>query len=173
MQPMSSAITGVLEQAATRASSTGHSRSETGSANSLAVSESEARGWLSRQTSPEDVDRALVRSLTSSLGQEPRMVREGRYPEGAPAYSVVVACQVEASSQLAVNAAIGRVEAATTPAEPEQVRRWIAALSVATRGARGSETDALAALELYSGALLRYPADVAKAACTMLAEDVA
>ena len=169
MQPMSSAISGVLEQAAMRLSSTGAPLGETASANLPTVDNGQVRDWLVRQGNPAAVDQALSRLLISSLGVETNIVREGRYPEGGRPYTMAVACDVAAPNRDAVQAAIAKVEAAMTPPDREQIQRWLVGLQVATKSQRSSETTSIVALELYSSTLMRYPADVAKSACANLA----
>lgn len=56
-----------------------------------------------------------------------------------------------------------------TPAEPEQVERWVIGLQAATAGGKRSEEGAEAAFDLFTTALRQYPADVARDACQILA----
>ena len=51
----------------------------------------------------------------------------------------------------------------------EQAEEWLVLLQAATASARRSDDGSAVSLALYSGALRRYPADVAKAACEHIA----
>ena len=55
------------------------------------------------------------------------------------------------------------------PPTVEQAEEWLAMLQVATARRAGSDVFDTVALAVYSGALVRYPADVARAACWDLA----
>lgn len=93
---------------------------------------------------------------------------EWRYPVGKPAYRVAKGCQV---GGIGANlpAAFRKVEAAMAPPTTEQAENWLAMLQVATAGGRKSHEAAMLTLALYTGALKRFPADVALKACEELA----
>jgi len=164
-----SEITGPLglEQAAS--SSDGRRLGATESGRSLTASAETAAAWLLAQPSPEAADLALRTSLRSSLNVEAEPVREGRYPEGKPAYYVTVGCDLVVGNPANIPAAIARIENAMTPATRDQCENWLAMMQAALAGGRRSNEGAALALDLYSGALARYPADVARKACTDLA----
>ena len=93
---------------------------------------------------------------------------EWRYPTDKPAYRVAKGCQ---AGGIGANlpAAFRKVEAAMVPPTTEQAENWLAMLQVATAGGRKSHEAAMLTLALYTGALKRYPADVALKACEELA----
>ncbi len=167
MQPIDSVITGVLEAVGRRASSTGRPAGETGSGAIVTTGENEARAWLVGRE-PEAVDRALLTSLRSSLGVNVTIERQLRFPAEGGYYSLPVDCRVDGDGGN-LPAARERVNAAMTPLTKDQAEKWLAALQATTAGRRDSETGQLLALEFYSGALMRYPADVAVAVCTRMA----
>ena len=55
------------------------------------------------------------------------------------------------------------------PPTTEQAENWLAMLQAATAGGKKSHEGAMLTLALYTGALKRYPADVALRACEQLA----
>lgn len=164
MQPMSSAITGLVE-GLEAPKPTGLQRGETTSGGSLTVGDSERRAWLAART-PEAVDAALLASVKSSLGVAVNVVKENRFPEDGKPYKVAVAPIIEAKSVEDARAAAERFQGAMVPADPRQVEEWFYAMRLATAGAAKSEMDEEARLNLYGAAMARYPADVAKAALT-------
>lgn len=167
MKPISSATTGALAQVQRALNSTGREHGETGSGRQLTTSESERIAWLVARR-PEEVDRALQASLMSSLGVDLELVSEWRFPSDAKPYQVAVGCQIGGNASNYA-AALQRLEAASIPAAKDQIEEWLAALQVATAGARKSETAEALGLAVYAGALARYPADVAHTACVRLA----
>lgn len=92
-----------------------------------------------------------------------------RFPPNGKAYSVATRCAVLAPDASSVAAAIVKLEGATTGPDKRQVEIWLVALQAATKGAKASEIASMVALDLYTAALMRYPADVAKSACMMMA----
>lgn len=127
------------------------------------------RGWLLAQPSPEAADEALRTSLQSSLGVGVTVRTEGRYPPNGEPYYVAAGCNLAITNEANVPAAVARLEAAMTPPTKTQAEDWLVMLQTACAGGRRSEVGQAVALELYAGTLSRYPADVARAACTSLA----
>ena len=167
MQQITSAITGVLDQVEARHSSTGPARGETASGPLSTINESEARAWLVARE-PEAVDKALSTSLRSSLGVNVVIDRQLRFPVEGGYYSEAVGCELGGETGNFPEAR-ERVNVAMTPLTKDQAEKWLAALQATTAGRRGSETGQQLALEFYSGALMRYPADVAVAVCRRMA----
>ena len=89
-------------------------------------------------------------------------------PEGRP-YPVPSGSSVKALDADSVSRAVARIEAAMTPPAKEQAEDWLVMLQAATAGGKRSDAGSVVALELYAGALSRYPADVARDACQSLA----
>lgn len=132
--------------------------------------EDKARAWLLAQPSPEAADKSLLTSLQSSLGVGASFRTELRFPtDGRPAYSVTTGCGITLSEEASVPAAIQRIEGALTPPTRDMAELWLAMLQTACAAGRRSEAGSMLALELYSGALMRFPADIAKQACENLA----
>lgn len=125
--------------------------------------------WLLAQPSVAGADKALRTSLQSSLGVTVSVEREGRFPEGRPAYYVSTGCRLTVTDPDHIPAAIAKIEAAMTPGTREQCEAWLVMLQAALNQGKRSQASALVALELYAGALSRYPADVAKRVCETLA----
>lgn len=96
-------------------------------------------------------------------------MREARFPEGCAPMVVTAGYEIVISEPQQVPAAIGRIESAMTPADREKCEDWLVMLQAALAGGKKSAVAASVALELYVGALRRYPADVAKRACEDLA----
>lgn len=145
MKPIGSEITGLVSQTERASSSTGLQHGVTGSAPPHSGSEIAAREWLLARDLAE-TDRKLRASLTSLLDGKP--------------------------TRLLVDREIQRFSAMMTPPTQDDADQWLAALQVATAGAKRSDNNAALALDLYSACLRRYPADIAKAACTQLALSV-
>lgn len=97
------------------------------------------------------------------------MLREGRYPEGKPAYFVTTGCDLAVKDTANIPAAIAKIETAMAPPTKDQCEDWLVMLQTALAGGKRSAVSATMALELYAGALSRFPADCAKAACMELA----
>lgn len=169
MQPLSSAITGQVEQVQRRQSLAGREPGTTASSKSLTVTDETARDWLLRQVSPAAADEALCRSLISTLGATAVLRTEGRYPQSGPAYRVVVGCDFALEDPNAIPEIRDKIEASMTPPTAEQAELWMAMLQAAT--AHRADSDAATALTyaLYTAELRQWPADVAKAACMKLA----
>lgn len=165
MQPVSSAITGALERV-TQLASNGASSGKTGSQHLVAKSESETRAWLLKHE-PEETDRLLLASLTSSLGVEVGLEKQFRFPKEGGYYATPVSANVRAGEN--IPAAIVRMEAALTPPLTEQVEDWLVLLQVACAGGRKSEITGEIALSFYTATLRRFPADVVKAVCQRMA----
>ena len=94
---------------------------------------------------------------------------EARFPKDGGYYRVPAGCTVDLIDGATPEAALERFGHAMTPPTSVQAEEWLIALQVATAGGRRSELAQEVALGLYSGALRRYPADVARQACVDLA----
>lgn len=161
-----SEISGLPRAAQTVASSTGLRPGGGGSA--LTATEN-ARQWLLAQPSPAQATKALQTSLQSSLNVEVSVETRMMFPEEGKPYPVPSGSSVRVLSPENVERAVARIEAAMTPATKEQAEEWLVMLQSATSGGKRSAAGAVVALELYAGALSRYPADVAREACQSLA----
>jgi hypothetical protein len=129
-----------------------------------------ARAWLLAQPSPEEADKALVTSLRSSLAVEVTVDVSIRYPQsGGFRVHATGARVLPGSDAENIPQAASRMRAALTGPTKEQAEDWLVMLQAACAGGRRSEIGATVALELYAGCLMRFPADVAKAACMKLA----
>jgi len=106
--------------------------------------------------------------LTSSLSVEVVPVTELRFPVEGGYREVVAGCNVSGPAEN-MQAALAKVEGASIGPTKDQAEEWLAILQVATAGGRKTEANHRLALGVYSGALTRYPADVAKEACYRLA----
>jgi len=162
-----SEITGSLSLGQQVENPTGPRPGATGSV--ATVSADRVVGWLLAQPSVAEADKSLRTSLQSSLGVTVSVEREGRFPENKPAYFVGAACSLTVADPAQIPAAIAKIEAAMTPGTREQCEAWLVMLQAALNQGKRSQASALVALELYAGALSRYPADVAKRACETLA----
>lgn len=163
MQPLSSAITGALA-AATQQEQTGQRPGETGSGKSQTA----VVAWLELRA-PDQTDRELLRSLASSLNVEVILETANRFPENKPVYSEIVSCKLNGLRVENRNAVQAKIQNACTQAPRSKLEDWLVALQAATARRGDDETAMSVALDIYSGALGRYPADVAKAACMNLA----
>lgn len=92
------------------------------------------------------------------------------FPENRKPYSVPSGSSVKALDEEGVVRAVARIESAMTPASKESVEEWLMMVQVATAGGKKSVAGTAVALDLYAGALMRFPADVARDACMSLAE---
>lgn len=146
-------------------SATGLQLGETGFASLPTASDESRRAWLLAQPSPAAVDEALARSLTNTCGVTVRVSSEARFPEDGQVYYVATGATARWDDLAEPSRAIAKLEAAMTPATNAQAEGWLVMLQAACVRRPGSEADAAVGLTLYSGALLRYPADVAKATC--------
>jgi len=136
----------------------------------VAGDEEAARAWLLAQPSPEQADKALLTSLQSSLGVEVTVETELRFPvSGGFRVQAVGARVLPGSVEENIPVAAARMKAALTGPTKDQAEDWLVMLQSATAGGRKSEAGTAVALELYAGCLMRFPADVAKAACFQLA----
>lgn len=97
-----------------------------------------------------------------------RAVEALRFPVEGGYQSDVVGYDLE-GDEANFESALAKVRSAMTPPTKDQAEEWLVLLQAATAGARRSEAGSMITLALYSGALARYPADVAKAACETLA----
>jgi hypothetical protein len=169
VERLSSEITGLAERAGRLASSTGPEHGRTALANSPTESASAARQWLLAQASVAEADKALQTSLQSQLGVGVKVETRMMFPENGKPYPVPSGSSVAAMDPDAVNRAVSRLQAATAPADHDQVEAWVIGLQVATAGGKRSEAGTEAAFNLYTAALRKYPADVAREACNELA----
>lgn len=165
MQPMNSAITGVLSQVSEVANSIGQRPGETGS--EIALTES-ARNWLAGRK-PEATDQALRTWLQSSQGVAVNERTEIRYPTEGGFYSVPVGCDL-VGNLTDQAAAVRRLELAMTPLSRDDAETLVTMLHVATASAKRSGDGAELALDLYASNLCLFPADVARAACEQAAK---
>lgn len=136
-----------------------------GSGQLVTASESAQVAWLVAR-SPDQVNAALLASVKSSLGVELSVVSENRFPEGKPSYRVAVGTEIECRSVEDAKVAAERFQAAMIPAPKPMLEEWFYAIRLATVGGSKSEMDEEARLALYVSALVRYPADIARAVCT-------
>lgn len=166
MQHLSSATTSLTSKLAAQA---GTGVGNAGSGQLATANESVAREWLLAQPSVAEADKALLASLKSQHGVEAFFQTESRFPPEGGYYTAVVGCYVRPEEADKITAAIARMEAATAPPTREQAEDWLIILQAATAGGRKGEIDTAVALEVYSGMLAKYPADVAREACTNLA----
>lgn len=168
MPPTNLPTSGYLRPETTpRLTGPGHGGTESGK--SLTANADVARGWLLAQPGPEAADKALLTSVRSSLGVEVSIKTEWRFPEGEPAYQLPITASIAAENPDNIPAAIARIEGALTGPEKTQAEDWLLMLQTACAGGRKSEVNMHVALDLYSGSLCRFPADVARAACAELA----
>lgn len=162
MLPMSSAITGALEQVETLRSSTGQQLSETGSAKSLTASE--ARAALV-QRKPEETDRNLLRWLESSLNVVATPEARMMFPPTGGYYAKVTGVAIRGLNANNLSDARAAVEASMTAATVDQCEEWIAGLHSVTAKRTDDRDGQELAMTLYAGCLAMYPADIAKQVC--------
>lgn len=163
----SSETTGLQKLGSVLESAIGTLRSGHGSTALARTNEvDQVRAWLV-QRHPKDVDRALQTSLRSTLDVEVSPILEGRFPVTGGYYNIAVGCNVGGIGKN-LPAAIAKIEAAMTPPTKEQAEQWLVMLQAATVGARRSDEMTMIQYEMFSGHLMRFPADVAKAACEKL-----
>lgn len=169
MQRLSFETIGSLRPVLAPESSTGDGPGTTGSSVTVADAET-VRGWLLAQPDPAAADKALLTSLQSSLGVEVTVETELRFPvSGGFRVKAVGARVLPGSNEANIPQAAARMRAALTGPTKEQAEDWLVMLQSATAGGRKSEAGTAVALEIYAGCLMRFPADVAKAACLKLA----
>lgn len=170
MQRLSFETTGSLRPVLRPESSTGPGPGTTGSSVTVMADEEVARGWLLAQPDPAAADKALLTSLASSLGVEVTVETELRFPVGGGFRALAVGARVLPGSNAEnLPLAAARMRGALTGPTKDQAEDWLVMLQAATAGGRKSEAGTAVALELYAGCLMRFPADVAKAACMKLA----
>ena len=170
MQRLSFETIGSLRPVLRPESSTGPGPGTTGSSVTAMPDEDVARGWLLAQPDPAAADKALLTSLQSSLGVEVTVETELRFPvSGGFRVQAVGARVLPGSVEENIPVAAARMKAALTGPTKDQAEDWLVMLQSATAGGRKSEAGTAVALELYAGCLMRFPADVAKAACFQLA----
>lgn len=168
MQQESSETTGALEAVMQRALA-GLEHGKTGSSKSVSVSDETVRGWLLAQPSTAMADRALLTSLQSSLNVEVSLRSRSMFRKDGSFYLVPEKPEVRFMDDGDRSAALARMRNALAGPTKEQVEDWLVMLQAACAGGRKSEVSQAVALEVYSGALMRYPADVAREACMTLA----
>lgn len=161
MQPLSSAITGALDRAATPPNLTGPPLGETASGRSLTASE--ARDRLLAAT-PQETDQRLLTWLKSQGVVATPEVRltypaTGGYRRDLTGFSF--SGLSPAVQAWAVTAAVS----AMTPATQDDCEGWIATMHACMAHRGSSETAVELVLSLYAARLRMYPADVAKAVC--------
>jgi hypothetical protein len=98
----------------------------------------------------------------SQHGVELRVKYEGRYPEGAPSYTVAVGCDANFAAGADVDAAIADLTNFLTPAPIREIEGWLAELSVIVARRVGDEFDEALRLTAYASRLSLYPADVVR-----------
>lgn len=118
--------------------------------------------WLARGT-PEEADRAAA-SRALSHGVTLAMRTEGRYPEGRPAYTVVVDCTASGGNEHGRQAALSDVTKLLTPAPIRVIEGWLAELSVIVAKRKDEAIDEALRVTAYASRLAAYPADVARTA---------
>lgn len=82
---------------------------------------------------------------------------------------MAVRCEFHVANDAGRKAAIDKTRLAMTPATDKQLSEWLSLLQAATAHRADSESATAAGYAVYLGALRRFPADVAKAACERLA----
>ena len=121
------------------------------------------------QPSVAEADKALRTSLQSSLNVEVEVETRMMFPAEGKPYPVPSGSSVKALDADSVCRAVARLDAAMTPPAKEWAEEMLVILQAATTGGKRSAAGAAVALEVYAGALCRYPADVARDACMALA----
>jgi len=106
--------------------------------------------------------------LQSQLGVEATPRTESRFPKDGGFYVVTVGCDLTVADEANLPAAIAKLEAAMTAPTKQQAEDWLILLKAATAGGRKSEAESAIGLDLFSGVLSRYPADVARKTCEIL-----
>jgi hypothetical protein len=140
-----------------------------GGRGSVATStEGQARAWLLAQPSTAEADKALRTSLQSSLNVEVEIETRMMFPDQGKPYPVPSGSSVKATPET-IDRAVSRLEAAMAPPAKDWAEEMLVILQAATTGGKRSAAGAAVALEVYAGALCRYPADVARDACMALA----
>lgn len=166
MQPLTSVISGVLDQAETRLKSTGPLPGASGSVRSL--TESALRARLVAQK-PEDTDRNLLAWLASSLSVVAKPRSRMMFPKTGGYYARPDGFDIAGLDQMNRHEALAAVEAAMTRPTVEQCEELIASLHAVT-ARRGDDAEGqMLAMALYAGCLAQYPADIAKAVCMAFA----
>jgi hypothetical protein len=165
-----SPLSAVVEQAVRglKASSLTPQHGSTGNGGSMSLTPEDARARLVA-SSPTEVDQGLRQWLMSSLGAEPRMERDLRYPVSGGYYSITTGCTLAGLTPENAPKAVEMIRAAMTPPEIGQAEEWITALHLATAHRGAGEAGLETILNLYAGCLARYPADIAKAVCMKFA----
>lgn len=161
MQPLSSAITGVVE-AATPSSSTGGKPSAP--ALPRLPDASQARDKLVTQT-PTQTDRNLLAWLELSLGVVAKPRISLRFPTGKPYVRVNEGFDVSGLTADNRRQAIEAVSSSMTRPTQDQVESWIGGLAAVTASRSQSDDVSEVALGLYVARLSQYPADVVQQVC--------
>lgn len=164
MKPITSAISGVLEQVETQRNETGQQRGVTESARLPTANVDQARAKLVTQK-PTETDRNLLAWLKSSLGVV--AIPEGRwmFPPNGTAYQKISRFDFHGLTPENQDKARQAIQAAMTRPTTDQCQEWVTMLHAATaRRAEGDSTLEII-LTLYAGCLAQYPADVAKQTC--------
>lgn len=92
-----------------------------------------------------------------------------RFPENAPAYSIPLLPVLTIEDRANLPAAIEKVQATMFAPSKKDCAQWIITMEAACAGGNKSLDGAALKMDLYGGALAKFPADVAKAACEELA----
>ena len=166
MQPLTSLISGVLDQAEMRLNSTGPQHGASGSVRSL--TESALRARLVAQK-PEDTDRNLLAWLASSLSVVAKPRSRMMFPTSGGYYARVEGFDLAGLDGMNRNEALAAVEAAMTRPTVEDCEELIASLHSVTARRGEDEAGQMLAMTLYAGCLAQYPADIAKAVCMAFA----
>lgn len=166
MQPLTSVISGVLDQVETRLKSTGPQLGASGSVRSL--TESALRARLVGQK-PEDTDRNLLAWLASSLSVVASPRSRMMFPTTGGYYARADGFDLVGLDHLNRAEAVAAVEAAMTRPTVEQCEELVASLHAVTARRNDDAEGQMLAMALYAGCLAQYPADIAKAVCMVFA----
>ena len=166
MQPLTSAISGALEQVETQQSSTGPRPGASGSVRSL--TESALRARLVAQK-PAETDRNLLAWLESSLNVVAKPRTRMMFPTTGGYYARIEGFDVQGLDRMNRAEAIAAVNAAMTRPTVEDCEELIASLHAVTARRSDDEDTLSLAMSLYAGCLAQYPADIAKSVCMSFA----
>lgn len=164
MKPITSVISGVLDQVETRQSGTGLQLGETASETSQIANVDQARAKLVTQK-PTETDRNLLGWLKSSLGIVASPMGPMMFPPSGGYYQRISHFDFDGMTDENRAKARQAVQGAMTPPTMDQCQEWVVMLHAATARRADGESTLEIILKLYAGALAQYPADVAKQTC--------